>query len=153
MSSATVARHTEILYVSHRLQVLRLPDSPAWGQWVQLPDLSPDWFRRLDAETAAWLSGSLSAALRNGSLGDRASEAKSMLEGILEAGRAAGQLSHGPLPQSTGGSWYADCPRDLVDCHTAEDFPPGPPRNSRQPKISNTQPLQSATNHARDFAW
>lgn len=152
MSSATVARHAEILYVSHRLQVLRLPDSPAWGQWVQLPDLSPDWFRRLDAETAAWLSGSLAAALRNGSLSDRASEAQAMLEGILEAGRAAGQLSHGPLPQSAGGSWYAGCPRDLVDCHTADDFPPGP-RNSRQQKISHTQPLQSARNHARDFAW
>jgi hypothetical protein len=126
-AGATVARGaTAVVYVSHRLQILTLPDSPAYGQWVQLPHLSADWFRRLDSETAAWLSGSLAAAIRSGRMADRAGEAEAMLDEVLRAGRAAGQLPDGPLPPADlSASWYAGCPRELVDCHGPDDFPPG----------------------------
>ena len=132
--SATVARRATIaVYVSHRLQILTLPDSPAYGQWVQLPDLSPDWFRRLDSQTAAWLSGSLAAATRSGRMADRASEAEAMLDEVLRAGRAAGQLPAGPLPPADlSVSWYTGCPRELVDCHGPDVFPPGNPATVRK---------------------
>lgn len=133
-AGATVARvATTVVYVSHRLQTLTLPDSPAYGQWVQLPDLSADWFRRLDSETAAWLSGSLAAAIRSGRMADRAGEAEAILDEVLRVGRAAGQLPDGPLPPADlSASWYAGCPRELVDCHGPDDFPPGNPATVRK---------------------
>lgn len=153
--SATVARRATIaVYVSHRLQVLTLPDSPAYGQWIQLPDLSADWFRRIDAETAAWLSGSLAAAIRSGRMADRASEAEAMLGEVLRAGRAAGQLPAGPLPPADlSASWYAGCPRDLVDCHGPDVFPPANSAKRRDTEIPQQQTLKAARTAARDLPW
>jgi len=143
-----------VVYVSHRLQTLTLPDSPAYGQWVQLPDLSPDWFRRLDAETAAWISGSLAAAIRSGRMADRASEAEAMLNEVLRAGRAAGQLPAGPLPPADlSASWYAGCPRELVDCHRPDDFPPDNPAKRRETQIPQPRALKPARTAAKDLPW
>lgn len=126
MASATVARPVKrAVYVSHRLQILLVEQSSEFGRWIQVPDLSPDWFRKLDAETAAWLSGSLAAAIESGKLGDRAHEASERLQGILEAGRESGQLT-GLLPEpQLWVSWYTGCP-DLPEQHQfASDAAPG----------------------------
>ena len=114
MAGATVARQVKrAVYVSHRLQMVLVEQSTQFGRWIQVPDLSPDWFRRLDAKTAAWLSGSLAAALNAGKLGDRASEASERLQGILEAGKKSGQLTE-PLPEpQLAASWYDECPELL----------------------------------------
>lgn len=114
MASATVARQAKrAVYVSHRLQMVLVEQSSQFGRWIQVPDLSPDWFRRLDVETAAWLSGSLAAALNAGKLGDRASEALERLQAILEAGQESGQIT-GPLPEpQLAAGWYDGCPELL----------------------------------------
>jgi hypothetical protein len=151
---ATVARRAIVAYVSHRLHILTLPDSPAYGQWIQLPDLSPDWFRRVDPETAAWLSGSLAAAIRSGRLSDRSSEAEAMLEEVLRAGRASGQLPAGPLPTTDlSVSWYSGCPRELVDCHGPEDFPTGVSAKRGEVRIPEQRALKNARTAAKDLPW
>lgn len=126
MASATVARQVKrAVYVSHRLQMVAVEQSAQFGQWIQVPDLSPDWFRRLDAETAAWLSGSLAAAIESGKLGDRAPEASERLQAILEAGRESGQLT-GPLPEpQLWVSWYTGCPDLPEQYQFASDITPG----------------------------
>ncbi len=125
MASATVARHVKrAVYVSHRLQMVLVEQSVQFGQWIQVPDLSPDWFRKLDAETAAWLSGSLAAAIESGKLGDRAHEASERLQGILEAGRESGQLT-GLLPEpQVAASWYDGCPELLEPYEFTSDTAP-----------------------------
>ena len=126
MASATVARQVKrAVYVSHRLQMVAVEQSAQFDQWIQVPDLSPDWFRRLDAETAAWLSGSLAAAIESGKLGDRTLEASERLQAILEAGRESGQIT-GPLPEpQLWVSWYTGCPDLPEQYQFASDVAPG----------------------------
>jgi hypothetical protein len=112
MAGATVARpQNRVVFVSHRLQLVLVENSSQFGRWLQVPELSPDWFRRLDAEAAAWLSGSLAQAIQSGRLGDRAAEAQERLQEILEAGQLSGQLADGRLPEpKLWISWYDGCP-------------------------------------------
>lgn len=140
MASATVARPVKrAVYVSHRLQMVLVEQSTQFGRWIQVPDLSPDWFRRLDAETAAWLSGSLAAALNAGKLGDRASEACERLEAILMAGVETEQIDD-PLPAlNADASWYDGCPELLEPYEFSSDTAAGKVKSEQFEGAKRTQ--------------
>lgn len=88
------AQQQLLVYVSSQLTTISVPDRPCWGEWLQMPDLSPHWHRQLSDAAYLYLRHAVTTAIRAGKLDpESATIAESRLTHIQRLGRSTGQLT------------------------------------------------------------
>ena len=88
------AQQPLLVYVSAQLTTIAVPDRPCWGEWLQMPDLSPHWHRQLSDTAFLYLRHAVTTAIRAGKLDpESAAVAETRLVHIQRLGRSTGQLT------------------------------------------------------------
>lgn len=108
-----------LIFVSAQLTTLAVPDRPCWGEWLQMPHLSPHWHRQLSDAAFLYLRHAVTTAIRAGKLDPESAQiAEARLMHIQRLGRSTGQLTpsvENPFAEPLAGwQWTTGLP-DLID--------------------------------------
>lgn len=83
-----------LIFVSAQLTTISVPGRPCWGEWLQMPHLSPHWHRQLSDAAFLYLRHAVTTAIRAGKLDPESAQiAESRLTHIQRLGRSTGQLT------------------------------------------------------------